>query len=476
MKYCCNPYNEPGHKANKRNSTAPKRPVSIDLAAKAFQIGIDLTAEVSHICDHCRLDLNRRLEEHRIAQLENAERERQREVNQDANREIQREAQRVQRVEREHRQNEKREAHRQLQEKAQVSGDPQQHRRSQLAAMQAITAQHQEGEAMDVEMADTELGTVQIEEHSKPKGSSSESEVTKDKAVFVNKLNKLLPLIGVDKIVFEKIGRSQSYMQNKLDEITRQLAKNLFEISPCTHEHAVEQNAGQEMLQQLKDEFAKTTRRDTHAKILSALPRSWSARKMAKEFNTSMHIALQTKKNVEQHGILCDAEKRMGTTNLPNVRVKLIESFFTQDCISQPCPGKNDFVTVLLDNEKVRIQKRLLLMNLNEAHCQFKLQYPDEPVGFSKFASLRPKQCITALETGGTHYTCVCCYHQNVKLVFETLNKYFELESYRDLFDKYLCAEKSEKCYLNECNDCPGTIAVMDFVRQIMDHHVQTMA
>lgn len=111
-------------------------------------------------------------------------------------------------------------------------------------------------------------------------------------------------------------------------------------------------------------------------------------------------------------------------------------------------------------------------MNLKEAHCQFKLMHPNEPVGFSKFAPLRPKQCILALATGGTHSTCVCCYHQNAKLVFESLNKWFELNSYRDIFDTYLCAEKNDKCFLNEFNACPGDTAVKEFVREILEKNL----
>lgn len=145
-------------------------------------------------------------------------------------------------------------------------------------------------DAMDIDLDVTEGGEEPGEEQSNRPGSSSGSEVVIEKASFVNKLNKLLPLIGAKKIVFEKIGRSESYMRNTFDEITRQLAKNLFEIAPCTDEHAAEQNAGHEM-QQLKDEFAKTMQRDTRTNFFSVLPGSWSARKNAKEFNTSINIA-----------------------------------------------------------------------------------------------------------------------------------------------------------------------------------------
>ena len=39
-------------------------------------------------------------------------------------------------------------------------------------------------------------------------------------------------------------------------------------------------------------------------------------------------------------------------------------------------------------------------------------------IGFSKFAKIRPKECILAVESG-THavYVCVCTVHQNTKLM-----------------------------------------------------------
>ena len=37
-------------------------------------------------------------------------------------------------------------------------------------------------------------------------------------------------------------------------------------------------------------------------------------------------------------------------------------------------------------------------------------------IGFSKFAELRPKECVIA-GSSGTHSVCVCTTHQNVKLM-----------------------------------------------------------
>ena len=40
---------------------------------------------------------------------------------------------------------------------------------------------------------------------------------------------------------------------------------------------------------------------------------------------------------------------------------------------------------------------------------------------FSKFCKLRPKWCVL-LVASGTHCVCVCTYHQNMKLILDTLN------------------------------------------------------
>ena len=64
------------------------------------------------------------------------------------------------------------------------------------------------------------------------------------------------------------------------------------------------------------------------------------------------------------------------------------------------------------------MQKRLVLRNLKESFQLFKTTYPDEKIGFSKFAELRPKYCVLAARSG-THSVCVCTTHQIVKLMIE---------------------------------------------------------
>ena len=47
-------------------------------------------------------------------------------------------------------------------------------------------------------------------------------------------------------------------------------------------------------------------------------------------------------------------------------------------------PGKKDFVSVKQEGKRLHVQKRLVLSNLREVYCEFKRQFPDHKIGFSK--------------------------------------------------------------------------------------------
>jgi len=109
---------------------------------------------------------------------------------------------------------------------------------------------------------------------------------------------------------------------------------------------------------------------------------------------------------------------------MPLETLDAIKLFYQDDEHSRQLPGKKDFVSI---SRNVHQQKRLLLCNLKELYCAFKLKHPSLKVGFSKFCSLRSKWCIIAGATGN-HSVCVCTAHQNMKLLLSPLNiKYKEI-------------------------------------------------
>ena len=80
--------------------------------------------------------------------------------------------------------------------------------------------------------------------------------------------------------------------------------------------------------------------------------------------------------------------------------------------------------------------KRLVLCNLKEFYAANKLKFPEHKIGFSKFASLRPKWCILA-GPKRTHSVCVCTIHQNVKLMLSAIGLD---KSYHDLIEMIVCS------------------------------------
>ena len=125
----------------------------------------------------------------------------------------------------------------------------------------------------------------------------------------------------------------------------------------------------------------------------------------------------------------------------------------------------NDNVTVRTGNIREVKQKRLLLSNLREAFVHFKEVSPDVVIGFSSFASLRPRQVVLpgdALQkgssppptselyifflqgSGGTHTVCVCQLCHNPTLALggsgmasdEHFKRIFDADPHRDMTTK----------------------------------------
>ena len=76
-------------------------------------------------------------------------------------------------------------------------------------------------------------------------------------------------------------------------------------------------------------------------------------------------------------------------------------------------PGKKDFLSVMENGARKHIQKSLVLSNLKEVYQLFSEK---DPFWFSKFAELRPKECVFA-GASGTDCVCVFTIYQNVKLM-----------------------------------------------------------
>jgi len=68
--------------------------------------------------------------------------------------------------------------------------------------------------------------------------------------------------------------------------------------------------------------------------------------------------------------------------------LKVIE-FYNND-INSKMPGMKDAIFLIIDDERTRMQKHFLLLNLKELHASFKESNSKYEFGFNTFAKFRP--------------------------------------------------------------------------------------
>ena len=202
------------------------------------------------------------------------------------------------------------------------------------------------------------------------------------------------------------------------------------------------------LVDQMKMKLTAANRRE-RIQILTLIPESWSVRKAAAEFNVSKKTVLKAKKLKKEMGIIAMPNRIEGKKIAQEMMDSVIK-VYCDDEFSRTLPGKKDFVSV---SKNQHMPKRLILCNLKELYAAYKANnITSKKVSFSKFASLRPKWCIS-VGAKGTHSVCVCTIHQNTKLMLDAAN----LDShYKELVDMIVCDEHSKECMVHRCRKCPG--------------------
>ena len=147
---------------------------------------------------------------------------------------------------------------------------------------------------------------------------------------------------------------------------------------------------------------------------------SWSLRKAAEVFSVSKSTIqkawlLQDEKGIAEYPDLLKRQKLTEET-INKLKKKLTEETINNE-FSRQLPGKKDSVSIDRNNHRA---KRLLLCNLKELYATYRCTYPENKIGFSKFASLRPKWC-TLVGSIGSHSVCLCAIHQNLKLMLSAI-------------------------------------------------------
>lgn len=223
-----------------------------------------------------------------------------------------------------------------------------------------------------------------------------------------------------------------------------------------------EHKSAVEVFEQLKEKYGKTSNLSEKLLLLTLAPKSWGRKKLASEFNASERQARKAIQLVKENGILTSPMPKKGRILSADVE-NLIVNFYHDNENSRMLPGKKDFVSVKKeDGSREHMQKRLILCNLSELYSNFKHQNSAIKVSLSKFAQLRPRNCVLA-GASGTHTVCVCVHHENVHLMLDainidklTCNSDHPIKDHHDAIKLILCENPDPKCFLDNCSSCPG--------------------
>lgn len=135
------------------------------------------------------------------------------------------------------------------------------------------------GKSTDVQAVDTKMETGQSSEDSTPPENDPSFEYI-DKNDVVIALDNLLKSLNMSSVDKEKL-RNKYYQSNVFDELKSKLSNVIFTKAS---------DYASEMIEQMKKKFVDIEEKSEKLKLLSVLPKSWSADKIQSEFLHSKPI------------------------------------------------------------------------------------------------------------------------------------------------------------------------------------------
>jgi hypothetical protein len=228
-------------------------------------------------------------------------------------------------------------------------------------------------------------------------------------------------------------------------------------------------------MNELKERCNYLKNKNAYVEILSTLtlaPISWSIEKTSTFFNVTEHQIKRSRMLKKEKGILGIPDKHFHRT-ISEEEKKIVTDFYLNDKYSRMQPGMKDVVSVKVvpGEKKIKLQKKLLLLNIDELYAKYKdycvAKLCMKPCGKSKFYELRPKNVIE-VGASGAHNECVCEKHENVKLMIDAISHDCEKLL---LMDKLVCDVSNPECMLNRCDKCLGNQQLMSHVEKIVTQH-----
>ena len=164
-----------------------------------------------------------------------------------------------------------------------------------------------------------------------------------------------------------------------------------------------------------------------------------------------------------------EKERPPPVNKIPDDVKQRVHDFYLRDDNCYMAPGRKDSITVIRDGQKVKEQRRYMIMSISELYELYKQEYPDDRIKLTKFKSLRPD--VVLCKSATPHNVCTCTYHENVNLLLQSLSPMGMPSNHRDLMQHMSCDINNEDCMLNNCDYCKQKTSV-DNLCEYVDGHL----
>lgn len=185
-------------------------------------------------------------------------------------------------------------------------------------------------------------------------------------------LNNLLQLIGEKSIYKSSISNKKTQI-DVLTVIATKVFKSDVSISGTKCNCHL-------MISDLKNKFTLSQDRSEKIQILTIPSNIWTSNRLAEEFDCSVYLAKKAKSIRDLRGVLSHNKVAVSTRKLDSQVEQLVSEFYISPHIARETPGTKDVVVIPKKKSstgyKEKLQKHLMLVNINEAYALFKEKFP----------------------------------------------------------------------------------------------------
>lgn len=225
------------------------------------------------------------------------------------------------------------------------------------------------------------------------------------------------------------------------------------------------------LLHELAEKFKKQETREEKFKVLTCIPKRFTIDDVYHHTGCSYNMAKDANKLKSRQGAFSVPPPKHGKPLDANI-VDAVKRFYQSEDHTRPSPRMHDVVRFRDETGQSKTAPKLMLMvNLKDLYYSFKQKHPEMKISKSKFAKLRPRNCIWP-GIRGFHVTCCCEMHQNFEFLLEAIECELKV---KDFLSSLVCPRNDgedlrEECYLSMCSHCPKLSVVDGVLKRALEN------